>query len=108
MIKGILRAHGQIIEIKKRVKSGGGYTGAKETLEPFASCKGVLKYLSGEEQIKYDKLQTIATHKLYLDYRDDLESSMVVVIANKEYEISYIDNPMKFNRFLTLYLKESG
>lgn len=107
MIKGMLRAHGQLVEIKKRIKTGGGYTGAKETLELFASCKGIFKYLSGEEQIKHDKLQIIATHKLYLDYRDDLDNSMVVIIANKSYEILYIENPMNFNKFLTVYLKES-
>ena len=107
MIKKLLRQKGQEIQIKIRVKTGGGYVGAKANLDPFASVKGMLVYLTGEEQIKSDKIQIVASHKLYLDYRNDIDSSMIVVINDKEYEISYIDNPMSLNRFLTLYLKES-
>lgn len=106
MIK-LIKSKGLDVTINKIVKTGGGYVGAKATPELFLTTKGILNYISGEEQIKNDKQQIIATHKLYLDFRNDLDTSMVVVINSKEYQVSYIENPMNFNKYIVLYLKES-
>lgn len=75
------------------------------------SLKGFLDLASGGAvYTSYNSKITESTHVFVCDYRElgvnEEESRMI--INNKVYDITYIDNPMKLNYHLEIFLKYIG
>ena len=85
-----------------------------EQLEDYVTVlqlNGFLDYLSGEENIRnYDSKLRESTHVFICDYMElnVAERDSRMLINNRIYEISRIDNPMELNQHLEIYLKYIG
>lgn len=81
------------------------------TWENKYNLKGFLDFLSGgSEYANYNAKIQESTHVFICDYTSiDIEENQCrLIVDNKEYEITLIDNPMELNKHLEFYLKYVG
>lgn len=77
------------------------------------SIKGWLDYLTGEtNRTNFNAKIEESTHVFVADY-EKLDSrieaeKVIMVINNKKYDVTLIDNPMELNAQLEIYLKYVG
>jgi SPP1 family predicted phage head-tail adaptor len=105
-INFMLKEIGVLGTFQRATVVSGGYTGDTTTWSTLIQDKVCLENLSGEEIIAADKKGIQATHRIYYKVADIQEKDRVL-INNKYYQITWVDNPMNMGKFLEIYAKRS-
>lgn len=98
-----------ILQIKKTAQNKIGES--VETYENYHQFKGWLDFVNGGASTdNYNAIIQESTHVFICDYFPVAlqESECRLLIDNKPYEITLIDNPMELNQHLEFYLKYTG
>ena len=83
------------------------------TWNTIQSVKGWLDYITGEtNRTNYSAKIEESTHVFVADYvkldSRIVAENVIMVINNKNYDVTLIDNPMELNAQLEIYLKYVG
>lgn len=82
-----------------------------ETWETKYTLKGFLDLMGGNaDYTNYNAKIKESTHLFIMDYTklDVKESECRLLVDEKPYEVTLIDNPMELNEHLEIYLKYTG
>lgn len=106
MIGGNIQA---TLQIKKTEKNEIGES--VESYEDYQTLKGFLDFMSGSaDTVNYNAKLEETTHVFVCDYVpiNLQENECRMMIKNKPYEVTFIDNPMELNQHLEIFLKYVG
>lgn len=82
-----------------------------ESYETYKKLYGFLDFMSGSaDSVNYNAKLEETTHVFVCDYTpiDIEENECRLVVNNKAYEVTYIDDPMLLHRHLEIFLKYTG
>jgi len=92
---------------QKTVTTGNGFTGNTVTWATFATVKGIINAIKGNESMSANKNTVNSTHKLFLYPLENLTTDHRVFYNDEYYDIDFIDDPMNFSEFYKVFLKAS-
>lgn len=80
---------------------------ATETTEnEVCKCWAKITSIGGRQFWEAQSVGATVTHEIYLRYRDDIDSTMIITYKNKEYEILYIYDVDEDTKYLKILAKE--
>lgn len=92
------------IEIERYVEGTDELGNPLKIWENHLTIKGLIDALTGDEQSKANAPAVVSSHMLFCHVVDISEKDRVK-FQGKTYNITFVDNPMSFNRFLQVSLE---
>lgn len=97
-------------KVKSITKQPDGYGGFEDTLTDSYVGKGWLDMLTGSNQntVQHASIEQ-STHVLMTDYfqgyHHKIHDDAIVIVGEKQFTVTYVDNPVEMNHHLEIYLK---
>jgi phage head-tail adaptor, putative, SPP1 family len=93
-----------IKRVTRTNNTSSGLGGYSETWNTHLTIKGSLNPLTGSQVYQAEKRGIKSTHMLICAFADITEFDKAVDTNNNEYEITFVNNPMKMNDHLEINL----
>lgn len=94
------------ITFKRPVKTKDGRGSWTESESEILTTWGTIASLNALEVQKYMSILPQIDRKIFIRYRDDIDSTCVGYFGSKKYEILGVVNPTEGNKLLKLLVKE--
>lgn len=98
--------HRITIESKGQASDGAG--GYIESWSPFATLWAEVKPINSRERFQAEQVQARTTHRIWIRYRDDLETDMRVSYQSRSMAILGITDPDERKHWLVIDCEEGA
>jgi len=94
------------IKIQRETFVADGFGGGTKTFTDFAELRAFIKPISGSERLYSQRLEANVTHRIFIRYRDDLNTTDRINYKGRLMQIRALINLEEANRFIEIYADE--
>jgi len=94
------------ITIQRETYTPDGLGGGDNTWATYATVRAFIKPMSGNERLFSQRLEAVATHRIFIRYRADLSTTDRIDFNGRLMQIRALINLEEANKFIEIYADE--